>query len=555
MKVEGQRTRDEPEGETTMTGKAFGKQAVVEGFVTQRLQSRSWTMLQPTLQFVLILVAAVLAIAPGGATLLAVPSVDEVAADTSAPTSVTPRQAEWLKASLDDRILLSELRGEEGARTFARQNGLEPIMNGMDKIMPQGPDQVYRGADDVIHVIEAKGGSSPLGNAYGYPQGTPEWSVKSAERVLKSTKASAVEKNAAEAILKAAAKGKLQVDVIRTELVLGEPKAPALQQSLKCTEEATKLATQTMEDLGLVVEDNAPRIAQAIEDVTDATAAPRVVKTVEETAEVVEQALIYSPKGECMLVKVFKGAGKVVLPVGLAADTGIRVYYVTQQLERVKAGELSPEECEIEVGKTIAGLPGGWVAAIALGEVGAECGAALGTVICPGPGTVVFTIVGGAAFGVVGYFAGEKAAEIATAYVIDRIHTSGTTVKAVANKAWDATKTAALAGKDGVVSAANSTGEAAQVAGAKVAEAATTSWDATKTAALTGKDGVVSAANSTGKAAQVAGIKVAEAATTTWDATGESAEAAYEWSSDKVEQISGTTRKVGSWAKGLVSRE
>ncbi|MBM4075800.1 MAG: hypothetical protein FJ267_09175, partial [Planctomycetes bacterium] len=137
----------------------------------------------------------------------------------------TLRQKQWLNATIDQRRRLAEQLGEEGGRAYAKSKGWEPIHDGTSRGIPQGPDQVYRSADGRVHAIEAKGGTSQLGHAYGHPQGSSEWAVESAKRVMRSPNASTAEKTAAEAVLKAAAQGKLDVHVVRTSHVLGEPTA------------------------------------------------------------------------------------------------------------------------------------------------------------------------------------------------------------------------------------------------------------------------------------------------------------------------------------------
>lgn len=140
--------------------------------------------------------------------------------------AITPRRQEWLRATLEQRVGLSESLGEEGGRALAKKSGYEAICDGLDRTLPQGPDQGYRAADGRIVVYEVKGGSSPLRRAYGYQQGTPEWAVESAKRVLKSSRAGAAEKTAAWEILKAATEHRLTVEVVRTKqrrAVRGDP--------------------------------------------------------------------------------------------------------------------------------------------------------------------------------------------------------------------------------------------------------------------------------------------------------------------------------------------
>src|SRR5690348_6764239 len=76
-----------------------------------------------------------------------------------APTTAThtPAQLAWLQATLDQRIKLAELIGEDGARAFAKSKGYQPLYDGLNRTLPQGPDQVYLALDGRVIVFEAKG--------------------------------------------------------------------------------------------------------------------------------------------------------------------------------------------------------------------------------------------------------------------------------------------------------------------------------------------------------------------------------------------------------------
>ncbi len=161
----------------------------------------------------------------------------------------TVRQQQWLAATPNERVRLAEAIGDDGARAMAKAKGYDLIYDGSSRTMPQGPDQVYRGKDGRVIVYEAKGGSGQLGHAYGYPQGSTEWAVESAKRVLRSAKASEAEQRAAKEILEAAAKGKIDVHVIRTSHVLGEPTAAVLEQSMRCSDDSTRLAQAALTDI------------------------------------------------------------------------------------------------------------------------------------------------------------------------------------------------------------------------------------------------------------------------------------------------------------------
>ena len=163
-------------------------------------------------------------------------------------TEMTARQREWLKATINERVRLAEQLGEEGAQAYAAKKGYEPLLTKADKSLPQGFDQVYRAKDGSIVVIEAKGGSSAIGRAYGCQQGTPDWAVQAAKRVSESSKASVAERQAATIVLEAARDGKLTVQVVRTRHVLGEPVAAVLESTLKAGQAEGKAAAAFLKE-------------------------------------------------------------------------------------------------------------------------------------------------------------------------------------------------------------------------------------------------------------------------------------------------------------------
>lgn len=335
------------------------------------------------------------------------PEVASFAAGVVPAPTGTLRQQEWLKASIDQRITLSEQLGEYGARAFAKSKGYEVIMDGTGKTLSQGPDQVYRALDGTVHVLEAKGGSGQLGHAYGYPQGSSEWAVESAKRVLASPMASATEKDAAEAILQAAKEGRLYVDVIRTSHVLGEPVAAVLEQSVHSTEGASSIASAALDELTV-----AP--IEVIDGAAQATASS--CSTVLETA------------------------GTVAIPEAIAIDGALRVRQAVLTERQFASGKITVEQREVAHAQNIAGMAGGWGGAWAGTELGAMGGGAAGTAVVPGPGTAVGAVVGGAAGGVAGYIGGRAAAEAAAAWAVTRVHAVATTVSKAASSAWGWTR-------------------------------------------------------------------------------------------------------------------
>ncbi|HET6880803.1 MAG TPA: hypothetical protein VFI31_11650 [Pirellulales bacterium] len=299
----------------------------------------------------------------------------------------------------------AEKLGDSGIRYLANELGYKPIFDGAKRGLAQGPDQVYRGADGVVHAFEAKGGSSQLGRAYGYAQGTPEWAVESAKQVLRSAKATPAERLGSEAILRAAAKGKLEVHVVRTSHDIG----PVIEQTLRSTERSAKMAQTALSDLAKAAAQGADDVARGVSKVTKATASTAALKT----------------------------TAKAAVVIGVAVDGTLRVEDAMKTEEQFARGEISQQQREVAHTKNAAGMAGGWAGAVAGAKIGGAAGAAAGSLIAPGPGTPIGAAVGGVAGGVAGYFGGEAAAEATAEWLTDQIHASGTTIKESAGDAWD----------------------------------------------------------------------------------------------------------------------
>lgn len=325
-------------------------------------------------------------------------------------TAGTVRQQQWLAATPNERMRLAEAIGDDGARVMAKAKGYDLIYDGSSRTLPQGPDQVYRGKDGRVIVYEAKGGSGQLGHAYGYPQGSTEWAVESAKRVLRSTKASEAEQRAAKEIIEAAAIGKIEVHVVRTSHILGEPTAAVLEQSVRCSDEASRLA-QT-----------------AISDVSKATAG-----SIDDVSRASDDLARVAAEGST----VAKTLSKVALPVAVAVDAGIRVCDSIDTEQRFAAGQITMQQREVEHARNTAGLAGGWTGAWAGAQLGSLSGGAAGTAVAPGPGTAIGGVVGGVAGGVAGYVGGEMAAEAASDWAVNRVHAAGTTIADSAETAWN----------------------------------------------------------------------------------------------------------------------
>lgn len=320
----------------------------------------------------------------------------------------TARQQIWLNSTVDQRVKLAEQLGDDGARAFAKSKGWTPVFDGTNRGIAQGPDQVYRGMNDLAHVIEAKGGSGQLGHAYGHVQGSSEWAVESAKRVLRHPNATEVERRGAALILDAAAKGNLQVHVIRTSHVLGEPTVAVLEQTVKCSDEAARLAKAAFADV-------ARATTPAIDDV--ARSANTASRAAAETGN------------------VSKTVSKVALPVAATVDAGFRVRDSIETEQRFAAGEITSQQREVAHVRNVAGMAGGWAGAWGGAKLGTAGGAAAGTAVAPGPGTAIGGVVGGVAGGVAGYFGGEAIAASAAEWAVDKVHAAGTTVSETADSA------------------------------------------------------------------------------------------------------------------------
>ena len=135
----------------------------------------------------------------------------------------------WKEANLNQRILLAEKIGEQGRAKFAAERGWIKILGSRNRGIHQGPDSVYWDQrSGRLRVLEAKGGTSPLKWTFNSRQGTNLNAIKSAERVLQSSKATYTAKVAAARAIVAAQQGRLETGVIRTNHVLGAPRNPEL---------------------------------------------------------------------------------------------------------------------------------------------------------------------------------------------------------------------------------------------------------------------------------------------------------------------------------------
>ena len=217
-----------------------------------------------------------------------------------------------------------------------------------------------------------------------FTQGTPEWAIESAKRAseVRSGIHRAASRGGGGAPSGGA--GRLEVQVIRTRHILGEPMATVLEQSSRVTDQAVALAREALLEL----------------ERAGAGAVRRTGQTADETARAVAAT---SEAGEASIIsKALPAASKALLVGGALADAGLRGHEAYEVEKRYQRGEIDDRERVIAHARNGAGMAGGWFGALALGSQGAAWGSVLG------PGGAA---VGGIGGGVGGYLGGEKLAE------------------------------------------------------------------------------------------------------------------------------------------------
>ena len=135
----------------------------------------------------------------------------------------------WIKATPHEKTLLAEKIGLQGAARFAAERGWIKILGSRYHAIQQGPDTVYWDKHSGrLHVLEAKGGTAKPIKAFNSLQGTNKNAIRSARFVLRSLKATLMEKHAAALVIVAAQQGRLVTGVINTPHKLGTPDTPKL---------------------------------------------------------------------------------------------------------------------------------------------------------------------------------------------------------------------------------------------------------------------------------------------------------------------------------------
>jgi len=111
-------------------------------------------------------------------------------------------------------------------------------------------------------------------------------------------------------------------------------------------------------------------------------------------------------KGLGMLGRV-AGPAAGILAVGTAAYEGYSEYQ--DAADKVKSGELTQKEGQVEKTKAVTGAVGGAAGGAGGAYGGGLAGAAIGTMILPGVGTVIGGALGAGIGGLAGYFGGKAA--------------------------------------------------------------------------------------------------------------------------------------------------
>jgi hypothetical protein len=239
--------------------------------------------------------------------------------------------------------------------------------------------------------------------------------------MLQNPMASAAEKNAADAVMRAAAEGRLHVHVVRTSHILGEPTAAVLEQSLKSTDEAARLARTAIECMSRTSAPAAEGTGAAMSRFTKATAAV--------PADVASAAVGRSGVA-------LRTAAKGVVVAGVLVDAGFRVNEGIGIERRFGNGEITQQQREIEHAKNAAGMSGGWGGAAGGAWVAGEVAAPLAAMTGPAAPYVegAFVVAGGIA----GYYYGEQGTAQAAEWAVKKVHNAGTTIGGAANSAWSA---------------------------------------------------------------------------------------------------------------------
>jgi hypothetical protein len=329
----------------------------------------------------------------------------------------------------------TEAKGEEGARWYAKSMGWTPICDGRSSTLPQGLDQVYRSSDGVVHVIEAKGGSSALGNGYGYKQASTEWAIKAAERTFKFEKASLAELDAAHAVLSAGTQpGRLAVHVVHTSNATGEAGIPVCEQTVVAGKESARLAKAVNADLEPLFKTFSIGGKESIEGLS-----PRNATGLSTEASAVEHGVETAAGSFATGAKCLKFAGEAALPIVLGADVVVHIHEGQAIDRQYRNGILTVDQRDSAQIKNVCGGLGAWTGVWAGAKLGGAGGAVIGSFI-PGIGTTAGAFIGSFGGSIVGYAGGEAAAEAIADHGASWLHQHRIYLSEIVAAKWEAAK-------------------------------------------------------------------------------------------------------------------
>ena len=193
-------------------------------------------------------------VAPGSAVSAAPADATPAATDRESGDLLESFRDDYVGSNPHQKKKIAEEIGERGAAWRMQRRGLKPLLKNGDKALPQGADQVWTNPKTGrVIVVEAKGGTSKPVRAYGHLQGSSEWSVEAAKRMLSSDNATRAEKEAAQEVLEAASEGNLRAEVIRTIHVQGKPTAVMVDDASDTSGDARRAARRYLDELDEVL--------------------------------------------------------------------------------------------------------------------------------------------------------------------------------------------------------------------------------------------------------------------------------------------------------------
>lgn len=400
-------------------------------------------------------------------------------------TGAANLQSLWIEASPHAKRIWSEMLGESGGLLFAQENGWTPLFLRPDASMAQGLDQIFLDATGFIHVVECKGGNSPLGFSYGYRQDTIEWVIKSAEYTYRHATSLRQQQEAANVIL-SAYEGRCDLTVLRTKYNNGIPNNMAYR-TISGSDETVTLAGSVIDDLardGISIYDDVARSADEVSGAVisiesgkeflsqiDDIASRGVSATddigftiIESFDDGVRSRVTFGHRNNSGLMSFgeqlddgsraihtelfdvshslddgliganvgFVAKLRTIAPsviewvgvAGILVDGYLRVGEIADAQNEYSAGAISILELETREVRELSGFIGGMYGALGGAKIGVIAGGSIGSLF-PGSGNVVGGITGGIVGGVVGFVGGEYLVQIASDKIMNQLHYRG----------------------------------------------------------------------------------------------------------------------------------